>query len=185
VRYPGRVPTNALDNPLVLPMLGLLVESPRHQYALLRDLRARYPFLSAKTSTVYTLVATLTRHGLLEPDGDGEPQPVRLTESGLADFRERIERQLAEADPNVDARFLIALAYLGALPPERAVTLLLDRADRLRGEYARLAELLDRDDLPELHMIETHFLSSRLRHDADWLARTARRIADGDLVPPR
>ncbi len=185
VRYPGPVPTNALDNPLVLPMLGLLVETPRHQYALLRELRTRYPFLNPKTSTVYTLVGTLTRNGLVEPDGDGDPQPVRLTEAGLADFRERIERQLRDADPNLDSRFLIALAYLGALPPARAVTLLRDRAERVRDQQHELSATLDNADLPEMQMIEAHFLVSRLRHDAAWLARTAARIESGDLVPPR
>jgi len=179
------VPTNALDNPLVLPMLGLLVETPRPQYALLRELRSRYPFLNAKTSTVYTLVGTLARHGLLEPAGDGEPQPVRLTDAGLADFRDRIERQLADADPNLDSRFLIALAYLGALPPERAVTLLRDRAGRVREQHRELAETLRRTDMPEMHMLEAHFLASRLRHDADWLARTADRMTTGELVSPR
>ena len=185
VRYPGPVPTNALDNPLVLPMLGLLVETPRHQYALLRELRTRYPFLNPKTSTVYTLVSTLTRHGLVEPGGDGDPQPVRLTDAGLADFRERIERQLRDADPNLDSRFLIALAYLGALPSARAVSLLRDRADRVQAQHRELSATLDSADLPEMHMIEAHFLVSRLRHDAAWLSRTAARIESGDLAPPR
>ncbi|WP_020662160.1 PadR family transcriptional regulator [Amycolatopsis benzoatilytica] len=179
------MPTNALDNPLVLPMLGLLVETPRHQYALLRELRDRYPFLNAKTSTVYTLVATLTRHGLIEPAAEGDPQPVRLTRAGLTDFRDRIERQLADADPNLDSRFLIALAYLGALPPDHAVTLLRDRARRVRDQHRELAETLQKADVPEMHMLEAHFLASRLRHDADWLSRTADRMAAGDLVPPR
>ncbi|WP_344859552.1 PadR family transcriptional regulator [Amycolatopsis ultiminotia] len=175
------MPQNALDNPLVLPMLGLLVESPRHQYALLRELRTRYAFLPVKTATVYTLVQSLAQEGLVSVAETGERQQVTLTEAGLADFRARVERQLAESDPNADARFLIALAYLGVLPRDRAVGLLRERADGLRADRQALTATIERAGVEELHMIEAHFLASRLRHDATWLARLAGRLEAGEL----
>lgn len=181
------MPQNALDNRLVLPMLGLLVEHPRHQYALLRDLRERYPFLQAKTSTVYTLVRSLARHRLVDlvaAAAGSERQQVRLTDAGFADFRERVENQLAESDPNIDPKFMIALAYVGVLGPERAAGLLRDRAARLRSDRLALTGSLDRADLQEVRMIEVHFLVSRLRHDAAWLAGLAERIDDGQLDWP-
>ncbi|MBB4685689.1 PadR family transcriptional regulator [Amycolatopsis jiangsuensis] len=175
------MPQNALDNPLVLPMLGLLVESPRHQYALLRELRTRYAFLPVKTATVYTLVQTLARQGLVAVAEEDERPEVSLTEAGFADFRERVERQLSESDPNVGARFVIALAYVGVLPRERAVRLLRDRADALRADRRALAETIGKAGLAELQMVEAHFLESRLRHDAGWLTRLATRLEAGEL----
>ena len=37
------MPKSALDNPLILPILGLLVERPRHPYAVFAELRRRFP----------------------------------------------------------------------------------------------------------------------------------------------
>lgn len=181
-----RVPQNALDNPFVLPMLGLLVESPRHQYALLRELRSRYPFLPAKTSTIYTLVRSLAQRGFVDlEEADGtERQQVRLTDAGFADFRERVETQLITGDPNVDPKFMIALAYIGVLAPKRAAGLLRDRANHLRSDRQALTETLERPGVQELHMIEAHFLASRLRHDATWLTHLAERIETGELDWP-
>ncbi|MCP2258128.1 DNA-binding transcriptional regulator, PadR family [Streptoalloteichus tenebrarius] len=176
-----------MDNPLVLPMLGLLAESPRHQYALLTELRARYAVLRAKTSTVYTLVRTLARHGLVTLDeaaDTAERQEVRLTQAGLDELRRRVEAHLLDGDPNADPKFMIALAYLGALAPARAVELLRERARNLRADLRSVTDVLDRPDLRELHMIEAHFLASRLRHDAAWLTRLADRIETGDLEWP-
>jgi DNA-binding PadR family transcriptional regulator len=180
------MPQNALDNPLVLPILGLLVEQPRHQYALLRDLRVRYPFLRAKTSTVYTLVASLERGGLVAVDSAGpqERQPVSLTARGFGEFQGMVERQFRDADPSGDPRFLIALAYLGALGRERAALLLRGRAEDLRDEHKHSAALLAGTDVSELHMIEVHFLAARFTHDAAWLDAVADRIDRGELAWP-
>lgn len=168
-----------MDNPLVLPMLGLLAESPRHQYALFAELRDRYAFLRVKTSTVYTLVGTLERRGLVELD-----ETVTLTKAGLAELARRVEAHLLEADPNADPKFAIALAYLGVLPREHAAVLLRERAGKLKEDLRATSEVLRRSGVAELHMIEGHFLASRLRHDVAWLNRVADRIDRSELNWP-
>ncbi|KAA9158733.1 hypothetical protein FPZ12_021980 [Amycolatopsis acidicola] len=175
------MPQNAMDNPLVLPMLGLLAESPRQQYALFAELRDRYAFLRVKTSTVYTLVGSLERNGLAALDGE---QEVSLTREGIAELRRRVEAHLREADPNADPKFAIALAYLGILPPGDAAALLRERAQALKADARAADEVLRESGVAELHMIEGHFLASRLRHDATWLNRLAGRIESGDLAWP-
>lgn len=182
------MPQNALDNPLVLPILGLLVEQPRHQYALLSELRQRYPFLRAKTSTVYTLVQTLVGHGLVvvdaKPEGSARPQAT-LTPAGVAELRQRVERHLLDADPSVDPRFMIALAYLGILTRRRATEVLQERATQLCANREALNEVLERPEMEELHMVEVYFALSRLEHDAKWLTRLARRVENGELHWPQ
>lgn len=67
----------ATDSPLVLPLLGLLLEHPRHQYALLAELRDRYG-LRVRTGSVYTLVGSLRDAGWIEQaddaGADGKPE---------------------------------------------------------------------------------------------------------------
>ncbi|MGH3425364.1 MAG: PadR family transcriptional regulator, partial [Nocardioidaceae bacterium] len=173
---------------LVLPILGLLVEQPRHQYGVLSELRLRYPFLHAKTSTVYTLVRSLVGHGLVTldntPEGSTTPPQAALTPAGVAELRQRVERHLLDTDPSVDPRFMIALAYLGILTPRQAIDVLRERAAELRSNREALTESLNRPDIQELHMIEVHFVASRLEHDATWLTRLAQRIENSELNWP-
>ena len=181
------MPQNALSNPLVLPILGLLVEQPRHQYGVLSELRLRYPFLHAKTSTVYTLVQSLLGNGLVALDNTAEgstPTQVTLTPAGVTELRQRVERHLLDTDPSVDPRFMIALAYLGILTPRRAIDVLRERAAELRSSRDALTDSLNRPDIRELHMIEVHFAASRLEHDATWLTRLAQRIKNSELDWP-
>lgn len=119
-----------------------------------------------------------------DPAGGSERAEVSLTSEGLAELRRRIERQLLECDPDADPKFMIALAYLGALTPGRATYLLRERAQHLQVRIQELTDTLNRTDVPELHMIEVHFLTSRLEHDAAWLTRLAERIRNGELNWP-
>ncbi len=50
--YYADVPLASLSNPVVLPLLGLLVEQPAHPYELTRRLADRYPTLQVRRSTV-------------------------------------------------------------------------------------------------------------------------------------
>jgi hypothetical protein len=166
------VPKNALDNPLVLPILGLLVERPRHAYAV---------YLEVRNATVYTLLGTLTEAGWIEPTGTAD---LRTTRAGGAALADRVAAQLRDADLAGGPAFMTALAYLGILPRDLAVTVLRERVGRLRAERQRLAHAVRGADVAEIHMIEAHYLVARLRHDADWLARLAGRVESGTVTWP-
>lgn len=175
------MPKNALDNPLVLPILGLLVEQPRHAYALFSELRRRYDYLRVRNATVYTLLDRLSVEGWITMANENDRAALTVTESGVAALAERVERQLREADPTGGPTFVTALAYLAILRPGQAATVLQKRIEFIR-EAARELEQTTRDTAArEMHMIEAHYLLSRLRHDIDWLERTAARIATGEL----
>lgn len=175
------MPKNALDNPLVLPILGLLVEQPRHPYALFSELRRRYDYLQVRNGTVYTLLDRLTAEGWIGTATDGERATLTVTEPGVAALAERVNRQLREADLTGGPAFVTALAYLGILPRAQATAVLEQRVDHIKDEIRQL-ELATRDlSEPEIHMIEAHYLLSRLRHDVDWLEGTARRIEAGGI----
>ncbi|MGV9408646.1 PadR family transcriptional regulator [Nocardia sp. NPDC003693] len=175
------MPKNALDNPLVLPILGLLVEQPRHPYALFSELKRRYDYLRVRNATVYTLLDRLTAEGWVAPANDDERGALTVTGPGVAVLAEQVRRQVGDADLTGGPAFITALAYLGVLPRPDAVEVVRERVARIRAEVRRLDRAVSEVTGPEIHMIEAHYLLSRLRHDIDWFERTARRIEAGEL----
>ncbi|GLY15488.1 PadR family transcriptional regulator [Kineosporia rhizophila] len=179
------MPLRATDNPLVLPLLGLLLEQPRHQYGLLAGLRERYQHLRVRTGSVYTLVGSLRAEGWIEPADQTTDRPTfQLTEAGIAHFRARVQADLEDADPANAARFVTALAYVGILERSIAVSALTNRVQALRQRAAELEEGLDNAGLPAIYMSETAFFASQTRHDIAWLERFTQEIADPGYAWP-
>jgi DNA-binding PadR family transcriptional regulator len=175
------VPLDATRNSLVLPILGLLVEQPAHAYQVTTRLEARYPHLKTRRSSVVTLLKSLADGGLLHA---GRPESVanrparttyQPTEAGIAMFRSRVREALNESAA-ASADFVTAVAYLGILPAAEAITVLRDRAERLRRETPVIPP-----GLPEIQMIEVHYWLRVLATEIAWLTETAGRIAGGDL----
>ncbi|GAB3808936.1 PadR family transcriptional regulator [Humibacter antri] len=180
------MPTNALANPLVLPILGLLAEQPRHAYALFSELRTRYAFMGVRNSTVYTLLNTLVESGWLQSGpASSHRQEFQLAPSGRAALAARVEHELQEGDLADRTAFMTALAYLGILTPIAASAALQSRVDRVRHEEEHLTLVLDQvAGVSELHMIEVHFYRDQLRHERAWLHATIQRIRSGALPWP-
>ena len=178
------MPTSALANPLVLPILGLLAERPRHAYALFSELRSRYAYLGVRNATVYTLLNALVEAGWLRPrPGSSDRQEFLLTSSGCRALAARVEHELQDGDLADRTAFLTALAYLGILAPAAAAAALQNRAGRIQHEEARLTRALDEAaGIPELHMIETRFYRDQLHHERTWLDATIQRIRSGALA---
>ncbi len=179
------MPKSALDNPLLLPILGLLIEQPRHPYAIFAELRHRYPYLRVRNATVYTLLETLKTLQWAETEQDAEHEVLSATAAGSAALAERVEGEIRGGDLTGGSSYMTALAYLSIMPPERAALALRARATAVADETRRLRAALDEARASEVHMIEVHYLLARLDHDRQWLAVTARRIETGDLSWPQ
>ncbi|MFF0739539.1 PadR family transcriptional regulator [Streptomyces sp. NPDC004111] len=185
------MPLKAVDNPLALRLLGLLVERPMHTYALGSELARRYPHVRARSGSLYTLTTSLIDAGWIAPTGTEQAgnRPARtvyaLTPQGWQAFRERVGRQVREARVETSA-FVDALAYLGALGREEAVAALRERVAALDERIAAL-ETAARDaagDVPELFMIETAFVGHQMRSESGWIRQLITRITDGTLPWP-
>lgn len=111
------MPKSALDNPLILPILGLLVEQPRHPYAVFAELRRRYPFLQARNATVYTLIETLKALGWVQTRDAGEHETLHPTSAGADALAERVEAEVRGGDLTGGPSSVAALAYLSIMPP--------------------------------------------------------------------
>ena len=178
------MPKSALDNPLILPILGLLAEQPRHPYAVFAGLRQRYPYLRVRNATVYTLLETLKAARWVQTWEDGDHEALRITSAGAAALGERVDAEVRGGDLTGGPSYMAALAYLSIMPPGRAALALHARATAVADEARRLQEALDAAGTPEARMIEVHYLLTRLQHDRQWLTATAHRIETGELAWP-
>lgn len=179
------MPLRATDNPLVLPLLGLLLESPRHQYALLTELRSRYG-TRVRTGSLYTLVGSLRDAGWIEPadrdpvpsDNKAPPVIFHITPAGRGEFTRRVAADLTDTNPTNAARFVTALAYIGILDRATAITRLTKRIDALKQRAEEWEQSIETSDLSPIFMIEADFAASQTRHDISWLKQFISRIDD-------
>src|SRR5437773_11124124 len=148
----------AVSNLLALAGLLTLTEHPRRPYEMAATMRAQGKERSIKLNygSLYTVVNTLARHGLIEATGAGREgrRPERtvyeITEAG----RKELEDWMAElvAVPVKEyPQFEAALSELPVLSPGRALELLHDRVSALEQAIAHdRAELAGLTWLPRL-----------------------------------
>jgi hypothetical protein len=137
-------------------------------------------------------VARADGAGELPPEGRVRPAAftptrtgaLRLTGAGSAALAERVEGEIRGGDLTGGPSYMTALAYLSIMPARRAAQALRTRAAAAADEAGRLEEVLERAGGSEVHMIEVHYLITRLKHDGQWLTATARRIEAGELAWP-
>lgn len=188
------MPRRALDNPLVLAILGLLLETPMHPYQMLSELRRRSENRAAAITrgSLYDIVEALHAAGWVAPqsrqrEGNRPERTVyALTPAGHDEVVRRLDTQIRNPAREF-TQFLGAVSYLGALGPDGAVDALTERAERLRERTAadrrRLAEALVAG-VPRLHIIEAEY-ALRLAHaELDWIGAVVDEIRAGTLIWP-
>ncbi|MFI9814975.1 PadR family transcriptional regulator [Saccharothrix variisporea] len=179
------MPLDASRNPLVLPLLGLLVEQPAHAYDLTARLRDRYgPALSPTRSTVTSLLKALERNGLVAAERSERvgKRPLRtvyeVTGAGVEDMKGKVVgglRNARVASPD----FALAVAYVGILPVEEALSIVDARVERLDEQ---LGELDPRPEgVAEVHMLEVAYWRTIVTAELGWLTTLAQRMRSGDL----
>ena len=114
----------------------------------------------------------------------GEHETLHPTSAGAGALAERVEAEVRGGDLTGGPSSVAALAYLSIMPPRRAARALRARATAIGDEARQLQEALDGAGTAEIHMIEVHYLLSRLQHDMQWLTGTAHRIETGELTWP-
>jgi DNA-binding PadR family transcriptional regulator len=185
------VPGSQLDNPVVVSLLGLLLEQPRHLYALAKELanRADANGLSLGRGSVRNALEAAAAVGWVrkEDAGDGRARAVfHLTDEGATELRRRVEAQLRDATPDHD-HAAQAIAYLGLLGPGTAADVLTRRADDVARQIAATSDALDEAlalDVLELHVVEAGYVLALRRAEHAWLTATADRIRSGALAWP-
>ncbi|WP_158842595.1 PadR family transcriptional regulator [Saccharothrix deserti] len=188
------MPRRALDNPLVLAVLGLLLENPAHPYQMLSELRKRGENRATVISrgTLYDIVEALVAAGWVAPQGKQRTgnRPERtvyaLTDTGREELVRRLDSQIRNPRREF-TQFVGAVAYLGALGPTGAVAALTERAqrlsDRVEADESHLAEVLE-SGVPRLHVIEAEYALRLARAELEWIGTVVDEIRVGSLTWP-
>ncbi|GAA2266717.1 PadR family transcriptional regulator [Streptomyces amakusaensis] len=188
------MPRRALDNPLVLAVLGLLLEGPAHPYQMLAELRTRSDNHAAAINrgSLYNTVAALTEadwvaaRGRQREGNRPERTVYELTPAGHDELVHRLDSRIRNPEWEF-SRFLGAISYLGALGPDAAVEALTERARRLRLRTAadenRRTEALAAN-VPRLHIVEAEYALHLARAETAWVEAVIDDIRTGELTWP-
>lgn len=185
------MPARSRANPLALAVLICLQEKPMHPYEVASTLRARNKHESVRLNygSLYSVVDSLRRRGLvseLETEREGrlpERTVFELTDAGRVEAHDWLAELLCTPRKEYPA-FESALSFLPALPPEEAVSLLRERADRLQLELAQaraLQELAAERGLPRLLFVEGEYATALKRTEMEYAQTLAADIESGDL----
>jgi len=180
-----------VGNLLALGLLALLVPGrPMHPYEMATVLRrtGKEQDLRIKWGSLYTVVANLEKHGLIEAVETGRagrrPERTRyaITGAGRAELRDWMHDLLADPERE-QSRFAAALSVLGVLPPDEAAQLLELRLLALESQLAAERDQLTRyaADVPRLFLIESEYLQAIRAAEAAWIRSLLAELADGTL----
>jgi DNA-binding PadR family transcriptional regulator len=177
-----------VSNLLALAVLATVAERPMHRYEMASVMRARGKDrdMNVKWGSLYTVVANMEKHGLLEPvevtrqGARPERTVYRITEAGRRELVEWTRELIAE--PKTEhVNFTAGLSVLAALSPEEAVEVLRQRLDRLVQQVSAQREERDRyaGDIPRLFLIEDEYRTAMLQAEADWVSGLLDELAAG------
>jgi DNA-binding PadR family transcriptional regulator len=169
-----------VSNLMGLAVLGVLAQRPMHRYEIATTIReqGKDDDMSVKWGSLYTVVSSLERHGLVEvagTDREGarpERTTYRITEAGRVEMADWTRELLASPEPE-HPRFAAGLSMLGVLSPDEATTLLHDRLDRLDAMIVAHRESLatTSEQVARLFLVEDEYALALLQAEADWLRR--------------
>lgn len=179
-----------VSNLLALAVLGNLAERPMHPYEMATVLKERGQDYSIKINwgSLYTVVANLERHGLVEATGTAREghRPERtvyaITEAGRAELADWLRELLAT--PEKEYRRLAAgLCLLAALPPDEAVELLTRRERALLAEIATQRRICAETatKIPRLFLVEVEYELAILQAEVGWVRSLLTEIEEGTL----
>jgi DNA-binding PadR family transcriptional regulator len=183
-----------LDNPLVLAVLGLLLEAPKHPYQMHAELLARGKDQAAVVNrgSLYDVVEKLAETGWIAPQererSGNRPERTTyvLTPAGHEELVTRLDHQIRTPKRDLP-QFLGAISYLGALGPTGAADALTERAGHLRERITtdehRLGEAHG-SGVPRLFVIEAEYALSQVRAELDWVTAITDEIRQGTLSWP-
>ena len=180
-----------ISNPLALAVLALLTERPMHPYEMSNTMRERAKEESIKLNygSLYSVVDTLLRHGLIEVhdvvrQGRRPERTVYdVTDTGRTEYVDWLSELLAIPVKEF-TQFEAALSLLPSLSPDDVVTLLKVRRTRLEGEIVgtdAVMEQMAKQGLPYLFVIEADYLQGLRRAELAFVVRLIQQIEDGSL----
>lgn len=180
-----------VSNPLALAVMGLLCERPMHPYEMSSTLRERAKEQSIKLNygSLYSVVDTLVRHGLIEVhdvvrQGRRPERTVyAITDPGRTEYVDWLT-ELMSVPVKEFTQFEAALSLMPSLPPDDVAKLLKVRRTRLDAEVVgtdAVIKEMSRQGLPYLFAIEADYIQQLRRAELAFIERLVGQIEDGTL----
>lgn len=159
-----------------LAVLGTVVQRPMHRYEIASLMRARGKGddVDIKWSSLYTVVANLEKHGLLEVAGTDrqgarpERTIYRITEAGRAELVEWT-RELLTTPVSEQSGFVAGLSMMAALTPDQVADALRDRLTALEQMLRDLRAGYEEAEVPRLFLVETEYAIAMREAEAAWV----------------
>ncbi len=177
-------------DPLVLTILALLAERPRHPYEIQRLIRERKKdFASSTQRTLYHAIDRLVKAGLILPleinrEGNRPERTVyQLTDDGHDSFVGWLGELLAQPLSEYPL-FTVAISFLAYLPMETALQTLAARIIELEGELAGIEARLQGlgQSLHRLLLLELEYVRALRLGELAWVRTIIQDIRAGRLI---
>ena len=175
-----------VNNLTGLAVLGTVVQRPMHRYEIASLMRARGKGddVDIKWSSLYTVVASLEKHGLLEVAGTDrqgarpERTIYRITEAGRTELVEWT-RELLTTPVNEQSGFVAGLSMMAALTPDQVADALRDRLAALEQMVRELRAAYEEAGVPRLFLVETEYAIAMREAEAAWVRTLQADLASG------
>jgi DNA-binding PadR family transcriptional regulator len=197
---------------LALAVLALVFERPMHPYEMAATLKHRHKHESIKLryGTLYTVIELLASRGLIRPketsrDGKRPERTVYALTPAGRDLLRSWMRDLVAEPAKEFLQFEAALSLLPVLPPDEAVGLLRDRAQRLSENLTEMQTLVGHlsgmtlgelaepnqdvpapllgQKFPAIFMVETEYRLALLKAEIDFVTGLVRRVTEEGWGP--
>lgn len=169
-----------------LAVLGTVVQRPMHRYEIASLMRARGKGddVDIKWSSLYTVVASLEKHGLLEVAGTDrqgarpERTIYRITEAGRTELVEWT-RELLTTPVHEQSGFVAGLSMMAALTPDQVADALRERLTALEQMVSELRAAYEEAEVPRLFLVETEYAIAMREAEAAWVRALQADLASG------
>jgi DNA-binding PadR family transcriptional regulator len=179
------------SNPLALAVLGCLYERSMHPYEMATTMRNRAKHESIKLNygSLYTVVESLQRRGLIEPvetvrEGRRPERTVyAITQAGRVEFVDWLS-ELIGVPVKEYTQFEAGLSLLAALPPDDAVAMLEQRRMQLAMALRQMRSVLAlaaEEGLPRLFSIEAEYRVALHEAELEWVEKLIGEITNESL----
>lgn len=171
-----------------LAVLGTVAQRPMHRYEIASIMRERSKGtdFDIKWSSLYTVVASLEKHGLLEVVGTSragarpERTIYRITDAGREEMLSWT-RELLTTPGHEQSGFVAGLSMMAALTPDEVAAALRDRLagleDQLQALRASYAEALV--EVPRLFLVEDEYGIAMREAEASWVRTLLAELTSG------
>jgi DNA-binding PadR family transcriptional regulator len=174
-------------DPLILTILALLAEKPRHPYEIQRLIRERKKDFARSTQrTLYHAIDRLAKAGLILPaetsrEGNRPERTVyQITDDGRHSFVQWLGELLAQPLPEYPL-FTVAMSFLAYLPMETALQALQARIIELEAELAGIEARLQGLSLHRLLLLELEYVRALRQGELEWVRALIQDMRQGRL----